>query len=276
MFSIHGISIIDAYPKGTAESTWKSYKSGWNIFVKFLVEEKYNDTDWEYKKDCEKVYLEFLNWVFVGRKIPPSSINIACSVVSKFICVFITDFNFVQSRFVKNIKRGFMTNNPKKPKYPLIDYYYKNNENDLPLEDKYQFLQVKTAIVLGYLHMLRSQEAWSCEVVSKPELGLEINEGCWLRTIVKNDKTNISDIWIPNIDLLISYKDEIKINNTKQKEIGNQAKTNPLNVFYTIHLLKTMTLLPVKRLFVNRMIGNPISKSKYTMMMHKEIQKYKS
>jgi hypothetical protein len=31
------------YLKGTAESTWKSYKSGWNIFVKFLVEEKYND-----------------------------------------------------------------------------------------------------------------------------------------------------------------------------------------------------------------------------------------
>jgi hypothetical protein len=41
-----------------------------------------------------------------------------------------------------------MTSNPKKPKYPvmwnpdlLIDYYYKNNENNLPLEEKYQFLQ---------------------------------------------------------------------------------------------------------------------------------------
>jgi hypothetical protein len=55
-----------------------------------------------------------------------------------------------------------MTNNPKKPKFPvmwnpdlLIDYYYQNNRNDLPLEDKYQFLQVKTAILLRYLHMLR-------------------------------------------------------------------------------------------------------------------------
>jgi hypothetical protein len=34
----------------------------------------------------------------------------------------------------------------------LIDYYYQNNGNDLPLEDKYQFLQVKTAILLRYLH----------------------------------------------------------------------------------------------------------------------------
>jgi hypothetical protein len=56
-----------------------------------------------------------------------------------------------------------MTNNFKKPKYPimwnpdlLIDYYYQNNENDLLLEEKYQFLQVKT--LLGYLHMLRPQE----------------------------------------------------------------------------------------------------------------------
>jgi hypothetical protein len=55
MFSIHGISIIDAYLKSTVESTWKSYKSGWNIFIKFLVKEKYIDTYWEDKKDCEKV-----------------------------------------------------------------------------------------------------------------------------------------------------------------------------------------------------------------------------
>jgi hypothetical protein len=52
MFSSRGISIIDAYLKGTAQSTWKSYRSGWNIFVKILVEEKYNDTDWENRKKC--------------------------------------------------------------------------------------------------------------------------------------------------------------------------------------------------------------------------------
>jgi hypothetical protein len=72
------------------------------------------------------------------------------------------------------------------------------------LEEKYQFLQTKIAILLGYLHMLRPQEAWSCELVSKPELELEVNKSCWLRSVVKNNKTNVSDIWIPNIDLLIS------------------------------------------------------------------------
>jgi hypothetical protein len=51
MFSIRGISIIDAYLKNIVETTWKSYRSGWNMFVKFLVEEKYNDNDWENRKD---------------------------------------------------------------------------------------------------------------------------------------------------------------------------------------------------------------------------------
>jgi hypothetical protein len=41
-----------------------------------------------------------------------------------------------------------MTSNTKKPKYPtiwnldlLIDYYYKNNKDNLPFEQKYQFIQ---------------------------------------------------------------------------------------------------------------------------------------
>jgi hypothetical protein len=77
MFSVRGISIIDTYLSGTAESTWKNYKSGWNTFIKFLMEKKYNDTDWEDRKECDKIYLEFLNWAFIGKQIPPSSINIA-------------------------------------------------------------------------------------------------------------------------------------------------------------------------------------------------------
>jgi hypothetical protein len=59
-----------------------------------------------------------------------------------------------------------MIGNPKKPKYPvmwnpnlLIDYYCKNNGDNLLPDEKYQFLQIKVAILLGYLHMLRPQEA---------------------------------------------------------------------------------------------------------------------
>jgi hypothetical protein len=120
MFNFKGISLIDAYLSGTAETTWKSYKSGWNTFVEFLVKQRYTHTDWENRKDCDRIYLEFLNWVFVGKHIPSSSINITCSAILKFICAFIPDFNFAQSKLVKNIRRGFMTSNSKKPKYPVM------------------------------------------------------------------------------------------------------------------------------------------------------------
>jgi hypothetical protein len=72
------------------------------MFVRFLVEEKYNNINWENKKECDKIYLDFLNWSFIGKQIPPSSINIACSAVSKFICAFITDFNI--SRNLDSLK----------------------------------------------------------------------------------------------------------------------------------------------------------------------------
>jgi hypothetical protein len=200
MFKFRGISLIDAYLAGTSPSTWRS-KSGWNIFIRFLIEEKISNVDWEDEKTCNKIYQEFLNWAFVGKQIPASSINIACSAISKFICAFIPNFNFTSSKFIKSMKRGFMMNHPKKPRYPitwnpdlLIDYYYKNNGNNLSTEEKYQFLQTKIAILLGYLHMLCPQEAWSCEITDKPELKLEFNKGCWLRMIVKNDKTSISDV----------------------------------------------------------------------------------
>ncbi|MDR3150703.1 MAG: hypothetical protein LBU14_03725 [Candidatus Peribacteria bacterium] len=99
------------------------------------------------------------------------------------------------------------------------------------MEEKYQFLEIKVTILLGYLHMLRPQKAWSCELISKPELEFEINKRCWLRTVVKNDKINILDIRIPNIDLLIFQENDIKSNNNKQKEIDTKTKINPLNSF---------------------------------------------
>jgi hypothetical protein len=216
-----------------------------------MVDENYKNhtnVEWEDQKECENIYLNFLNWVFVGKHIPISSINITCSAISKFICAFIPQFNFAQTNLVKNIRKGFMTSNPKKPKYPtiwnpdvLIDYYYKNKGDNLPIDQQYQFLQTKIAILLGYLHMLRPQEAWSCETTDKSELQLEFNKGLWLRTIVKNNKTSMSDIWIPNIDLMISQK--VEDNNTEQTDIDTQT-SNPLNVFYAIHLLKTMIILP--------------------------------
>jgi hypothetical protein len=91
-----------------------------------------------------------------------------------------------------------------------------------------------------------------------------------LRIIVKNNKTSISDVWILNVDLLISQ--EVKDNIVKQKDEYSQI-INPLNVFYTILLMRKMILIPTKRLFVDKISGELISKSRYTSMMHKEMQK---
>jgi hypothetical protein len=61
----------------------------------------------------------------------------------------------------------------------------------------------------------------SCELTEKSELGVDFNKGCWLRTIVKNNKTSMSDIWIPNIDLMVSQK--IKNTDREQKGTDTQA-----------------------------------------------------
>jgi hypothetical protein len=75
------------------------------VFVYFLVEESYNNSDWEDKSLCQEIYLEFLNWAFVRKEVAPSSLNIVCSAISKFLTIFILDFNFAQSNFIKNIKK---------------------------------------------------------------------------------------------------------------------------------------------------------------------------
>jgi hypothetical protein len=61
-------------------------------------------------------------------------LNIVCSSISKFLTVFIPDYNFAQSNFVKNIKRGLAKDKSKKPRYLniwnpdlLLDYYLNIN-----------------------------------------------------------------------------------------------------------------------------------------------------
>jgi hypothetical protein len=76
------------------------------------------------------------------------------------------------------------------PKYK----YRKYNE-----KEKFQFLQTKIAVLLGFFHMLRPVETKSNELIQKPELKINTNKCYWLRTITKNNKESYSDIWIPNI-----------------------------------------------------------------------------
>jgi hypothetical protein len=96
MFYYKKISMINTYLYGVTKPTLKSYKSGWKTFIYFLVEENYNNSDWEDKNLCQEIYLEFLNWAFVGKEVIPTSLNIVCSVILKFLIVFIFNFNFTQ------------------------------------------------------------------------------------------------------------------------------------------------------------------------------------
>jgi hypothetical protein len=87
-------------------------------------------------------------------------------------------------------------------------YYLSINIKKYNGKEKLYFLSVKIAVLLGFFHfhMLRPIEAWSSELIQKPELKININKGCWLRTITKNNKESYSDIWIPNLNLLMKEK----------------------------------------------------------------------
>jgi hypothetical protein len=71
--------MIDAYLHGISETTLKNYRFGWKIFIYFLVEENYNNSDWKDKNSCQEIYLEFLNWAFIGKEVAPTSLNIVCN-----------------------------------------------------------------------------------------------------------------------------------------------------------------------------------------------------
>jgi hypothetical protein len=100
MFFYKRVSMIDAYLHRISETTLKSYRPGFKIFVYFLVEENYNNSDWEDKNVCEEI--------------------LKLGAISKFLTVFIPDFNFTQSNFVKNIKRSLIKDKPKNPRYSNI------------------------------------------------------------------------------------------------------------------------------------------------------------
>jgi hypothetical protein len=77
-----------------------------------------------------------------------------CGAISKFITVFITDFNLAQSNFVKNIKKGFMKSNPKKPKYSTM-------WNPDLLIGNYQRINPKKLLISIFISKSCYQETWS-------------------------------------------------------------------------------------------------------------------
>jgi uncharacterized protein YsxB (DUF464 family) len=98
------------------------------------------------------------------KKIVPTSLNIVCSAISKFLTVFIPDFNFAQSNLVKKQKIY--------KKYQDIQIYGKIRKNIINKINSNFYRQV----LLGFFHMLRPIEAWSSELIQKPELKISNNK----------------------------------------------------------------------------------------------------
>jgi hypothetical protein len=114
--------------------------------------------------------------------------------------------------FIKNIKKGFMTSNPKKHNYStmwnpdlLIGYYQRINTKKFLIKEK-SVSTNKSCYFINFPTYVKTTRSL-----------LKENNGWWIRTIVKNNKINYSDIWILNIDLLINQDNENNIAKNHQK-----------------------------------------------------------
>jgi hypothetical protein len=72
--------------------------------------------------------------------------------------------------------------------------------------ERYNFLQKKIAIFLGFFFMLRPFEAYQAKISNRTGYKLNPQSGFWLVTNLKNNKLVLSNIWIPN---MIDSKNEV-------------------------------------------------------------------
>jgi hypothetical protein len=130
--------------------------------------------------------------------------------------------------------------------------------------------------------MLRPIEAWSSTIVQKPELKIHFNKGCWLRTITKNNKESYSDIWIPNLNLLMKERKKLDIEISESEEIMESfikdniimnKEFNSLNIFESIQELLKMLPHKYNKLFIEIDTKKLMSLSKYKRLIREEMQK---
>jgi hypothetical protein len=124
--------------------------------------------------------------------------------------------------------------------------YYKNTftptENSVA---RYNFLQKKIAIFLGFFFMLRPFEAYQATINRNQE---NSQLGYWLVTNLKNKKLILSNIWIPNL-LYSNDKDNLPIPTTEHKNnkstMLNLAESIMNHLLNTFHVIREfLTLIP--------------------------------
>jgi hypothetical protein len=80
-----------------------------------------------------------------------------------------------------------------------LSYYQKTSTPTLDDSERYNFLQKKIAIFLGFFFMLRPLEAYQAKISNNPEYNSNPQSGLWLVTNLWNKKFLLSNIWIQNM-----------------------------------------------------------------------------
>jgi hypothetical protein len=157
---------------------------------------------------------DFITWASDNIKL--SEINIACSAISKMFQCLLPKFPIAKIQQIISLKKGVLMSHPKQVKYLEIwDFYYTNIFT--PTFDstaKYNFLQKKISIFLGFFFMLRPFKSYQATINRNQEHNKNPHLGYWL---VTNKKLLLSNIWIPNL-LYPNIKNNLPVPQTEHQD----------------------------------------------------------
>jgi hypothetical protein len=284
-----GLRKLDLFMLSIADSTQRSYKGGWSHFVSFFIEENDPFPNWKDENECIIIFGDFITWATDNIKL--SEVNIACSVISKMFQCLQPTLGITKIQQIISLKRGALMSNPKQIKYLklwnpdlVISYYTSTYTLTTDTIARYNFLQKKIAIFLGFLFMLRTFEAYQA-TINRNEKNIENSQlGYWLVTNLKNKKLLLSNIWIPNLlftdnknNLLVPTMEHQGNNLTMlnlAESIMNPQKSYLLSTFHVIQEFLTLILKDLNSLFVIQNSKDKMSLSAYRKLIKQAMFRY--
>jgi hypothetical protein len=155
-----GLRKLDVFIASLAESTQCSYKGGWSHFISFFIEENEPFPDWEDEDECIMIFRDFITWAVDNIKL--LEVNIACSAISKMFQCLLPRLAIAKIQQIISLKKGVLMSHPKQIKYLkiwdlnlILSYYINIYTPTFDSAVRYNFLQKKVAIFLGFFFMLK-------------------------------------------------------------------------------------------------------------------------
>jgi hypothetical protein len=225
---ITGLKKLDLSISTLTKSTQRGYKGGWNLFILFFIKNNEPFPNWNDEDECIVIFGDFISWFLSNNKL--SELNITSSAISKMFQWLFPKLAIAKLPEIISLKKKTLINHPKQVKYLqiweadiLLSYYQKTSTPTSDDSERYNFLQKKIAIFLGFFFMLRPFEAYQTKISNNSEYKLDSQSGFWLVTNIKNKKLLLSNIWIPN---MMNFENE---NNSTNYQ-GNKNNENSLNL----------------------------------------------